>query len=209
MNMRIFFYIGSWLLLINSLIGQSLPRYSQGAGVLMLTSPDSVAVFTSPSGTDATTWTWHNYTSVAEHGSSTFWSSFGVFCLKDSLDWYKVIAVPYYDIDSAGEPHKAASYKIGYIRAAKQVTFSSWAAYLPEKYIYSFEGKAYADTSSIQPIDCNLSGCLVCVRVQGDWMEVRPPFNHDCTAMLGEACTGSAWIRWRNDHQLLIALKPF
>lgn len=159
---------------------------SLGIGVLLVSSPDSVNAIEKPDKPGGYL-SWENYQDYPEH-SGKFWVQFGITCLKDSLGWYTVQAKPFFIVDVNGESIKKDTTEIRYIKESKHTEFVSWKDFLPGKYLYSFTGNLYKDKITKASPECNFVGCLYCVQIVGEWMEVRPPDNSDCSQMMNEKC---------------------
>ena len=111
-------------------------------------------------------------------------------------------------IDVYGEPIVKDSLVIRYIKQSKHTEFVPWKDFLPGKYLYSYTGNLYKDTVSLNKAECDFYVCLVCVQITGDWMEIRPPKNHDCNQLMDEKCLRSYWIKWFDDNKMLVRFVP-
>ncbi|MBI3235986.1 MAG: hypothetical protein HYZ42_18455 [Bacteroidetes bacterium] len=206
--MKFCLFIAS-LFFVNFLLAQISPKSLFPKGVVQIDYHDSVKVYEKPDVRFPDYLTYENYTYLAEHNGSKFWSQLIITCLEDSGGWYKILAYPYSTIDPNGEPTILETYRIVYMPHNKHADFILWKDYLLNKYIYKVSGNLYTDTVTKQVSVCALNACLVSQKVIGNWMEVKPPGNHDCSQFADQKCVRSFWVKWRDDKELLIKLKPF
>jgi len=191
------------------LLAQKTPQLPFPMGVVQIDNHDSVKVYEKPDLRFPDYLTYENYTYLAEHNGSKFWSQLVITCLKDSSGWYKILAYPYSTIDPNGEPTTQETFKIVYMPHNKHADFVLWKDYLLNKYIYKVVGPLYTDTVTKKMSTCSLNACLVGQKVVGNWMEVHPPENHDCSQFANKECIRTYWVKWRDDKELLVKLKPF